>query len=54
MRETKKSASKEKKGLNESFCRSTSLRLDQEKAKGLVKDINLKTSELHQEKEKGG
>ena len=35
------------------FSRSTSLRYEEEKAQQVVKDINLKTSEVHQEKDKG-
>ena len=33
--------------------RSASVRYSQDKAQGLVKDINLKTSDLHQDKDKG-
>ena len=44
---------KEKKEELAAFNRSTSLRYGEEKALALVKDINLKTSEAHQDKDKG-
>ncbi len=52
VRESKRSKKKREKEKEE-FRRSASVRYAEEKAKAVVKDVNLKTSEMHQEKDKG-
>ena len=49
----KSGKAKERKEKTDSFGRTASLRYTEEKAKGIVKDINLKTSDVHQDKDKG-
>ena len=49
----KSKSKKEKEKMQESFSRSSSLRYGDEKARAVVKDINLKTSDAHQDKDKG-
>ena len=47
------SSKEEKRSKKDGFMRSSSLRYSDEKAKNLVKDINLKTSDINQDKDKG-
>ena len=47
------SGKEEKRNKRDGFVRSSSLRYGEEKAKNLVKDINLKTSDINQDKDKG-
>ena len=45
--------SNKEKGKGESLGRTASLRYGDDKAKQVIKDINLRTSEAHQDKDKG-